>query len=222
MRGRILTMRIIPLTLLMLLGGSTRGLHAQQNVRSAPAQRAAIEDALLAQASGPMGCSTLQSVTDTAIVFFPSVRILTGRCIAEHGDTLRSFVALDSAGILYLLDSPSGFAFLLKRHRPALGSSADLAEYVRAALVFSGRLSGDGRVVRSIAGIPADVPRGIAHRYGGYTTAAASSGNGRLSLRVLMDRRGGLATYSAVILADGVVVTDSATVWRRRVQSPLN
>ena len=110
------------------------------------------KDALLAEAGGPGGCTTLTRVdTLPSIVYFPRVTFLQGMCLLEHGDTAVASIGLDSSGTPFLLDSPSAFRFLLRRH-PVVGvDSQSLVDYARVGLIFSGQLSVDARLIRSPA-----------------------------------------------------------------------
>jgi hypothetical protein len=112
-----------------------------------------VQDGLLAQAGGPGGCVSLLKVDSVRARFFPDVRIIRGTCILEHGDTFSANVAVDTRGTLFLLDSPSAFRFLLRRH-PAVGiDSASMVDYARIGLVYSGFVRSDAQLVDDVTEI---------------------------------------------------------------------
>lgn len=100
-----------------------------------------VYDALLAEVGGPGGCSSLVRADTTYTSWFPEVKIVTGRCLREHGDTVASIVGVDPEGAVYLLDSPSAFRFLLRRHPPGQIPADSLVDYAWDALRFTGRVS---------------------------------------------------------------------------------
>jgi hypothetical protein len=107
-----------------------------------------IDAALRVQVEGFGGCSGDIVRRDTTNPHFPNVRFVQGMCLLEHGDTVFPLVAVDGAGVVYVLDSPSGFNFLARMHKAVgLDSSTALA-YVADALVMSGVLGRSDKTVR--------------------------------------------------------------------------
>jgi hypothetical protein len=90
----------------------------------------------------------------TEVPQFSGIRAILGRCVLEHGDTAAVVVGVDSAGIIYLLDSPTGFRFLLRRHPVAQVAADSLVEYAALALTFTGNLAPGSRVVYDAGDLP--------------------------------------------------------------------
>lgn len=136
--------------LIMLATATLAASSCSMKVKSDGAELT--KDALLAEAGGPGGCTTLTRVdTLPAIIHFPQVTLVQGMCLLEHGDTAVASVGLDNSGTLFLLDSPSAFRFLLRRH-PVVGvDSQSLVDYARVGLIFSGQLRMDARLIRNQA-----------------------------------------------------------------------
>jgi hypothetical protein len=122
---------------------------------SAQAQdSAAITDGLLAQVAGFGGCSSIDSTRPYTDPYFPGVRFFAGQCLLEHGDTARPFVASDSQGVVYVLNSLTGFTFLILRH-PAHGvDSTNAVAYVRSAARYLGSLYAGVAFVDTVTAIP--------------------------------------------------------------------
>lgn len=119
------------------------GCLTMASVGTANAQvvaQSSVRNALLAQVIGFGGCYGLDVTTDTAFRFFPTVRFTVGTCILEHGDTARPIVARDSSGVLYVLDSPSAFQFLVRQHPPVGLDSSTAVDYAKVALAMQGKL----------------------------------------------------------------------------------
>jgi hypothetical protein len=91
--------------------------------------------------------------------FFPGVQFVEGTCTLEHGDLARPLVGVDSAGQIYVLDSPSGFQFLTRQHPPVQLDSSTAVQYARTALVMMGKLP----AAAQLASNPADVPASLCH-----------------------------------------------------------
>ncbi|MGH7930614.1 MAG: hypothetical protein ACREQV_22825 [Candidatus Binatia bacterium] len=114
-------------------------------------------DAHLAQAGGAGGCTALLKVDTTTSIYFPDIRVFQGRCLLEHGDTFATTVARDESGITYLLDSPSSFRLLLRRHPPVAIDSSSVINYAMNALIYSGRLEATAQLVQDFQAIPDSV-----------------------------------------------------------------
>src|SRR5690606_17248580 len=76
---------------------------------------------------------------------------------AEHGDEARAFVAVDSAGVIFLLDSPSGFNFLTRRHPVSGLDSSNVLEYAERLARVSRSLSPGLQLVHQ----PGEIPAGV-------------------------------------------------------------
>jgi hypothetical protein len=122
--------------------------------RAQAQETTAITDGLLAQVVGFGGCSSIDSTRPYADPYFPGVRFFAGQCLLEHGDTARPFVASDSQGVVYVLNSLTGFTFLILRH-PAHGvDSTNAVAYVQSAARYLGSLYAGVEFVSSAAAIP--------------------------------------------------------------------
>lgn len=141
---RVLTMKISSLILLILSTGVGACIAKPSNSSPGRADEISrlVDQALMAQVRGPGGCDTTGTRASGAIPFFPGVQFWSMHCEAEHGDTLTAIAATDSAGIVYLLDTQTGFAFLASAHRPALLDDARVARYTEVALALSGYAPG--------------------------------------------------------------------------------
>ncbi|HET8648743.1 MAG TPA: hypothetical protein VFL95_01775 [Gemmatimonadales bacterium] len=118
-----------------------------------------VTDAILAQTSGPGGCVSVAALDSARNSYFPDVDFIHGYCVGEHGDTLQGIVAVDSSGVLYLLDSPSAYRLLARRHPPVVphldgADTAAVLDYVRNGLVLMGYMSPPARFARSAAAVP--------------------------------------------------------------------
>src|SRR6266852_1836828 len=119
----------------------------------------AVREALLAQVVGMGGCAELTTTGRVTFRFFPGVQFIEGTCTLEHGDMARPLVGVDSAGQIYVLDSPSGFQFLTRQHPPIQLDSSTAVQYARTALVMMGKLP----AAAQLASNPADVPASLCH-----------------------------------------------------------
>ena len=122
----------------------------------------AIVNALMAQVEGLGGCTDLGHVRQTKSRFFPQVELFEGLCLLEHGDTARPLVARDSAGLIYVLDSPSSFRFLIRQHHPVGLDSTAAVPYAHQALVMMGKMAPEAR----LAANPGEVPSKLCHDTG--------------------------------------------------------
>jgi hypothetical protein len=144
----------IRVTLPMLIAASCSGASQGQG-----ADRTAVQKALEAQLSSKLGgCGAPERIDTTEVAFFPGVTLYRGSCLAEHGDVrIGNFVGTDQEGLIYLLDSPSGFEFLRRRHLPAAISQENAVEYCRLAAVFSGAVEATARLISKVTDLPDSV-----------------------------------------------------------------
>ena len=128
-------MRCMVVAFLSLLATGTRTALAQDSTSGM------VEDALLAQTTGVGGCfGSIERTEQVEEPALPGVRVIRGECTLEHGDTAAAFVAVDSAGVVYVLGSPSAFQYLLRRH-PARGlDSSSVLGYAQRAGWYTGSL----------------------------------------------------------------------------------
>lgn len=93
-----------------------------------------IVDAMLAQVEGGGGCIRIEETAQTTSPFFPSVRFVTGRCLNEHAEVLRSTVAVDGSGVIYSLRTEEGLRFLTRRHTPVGLTRESIGSFSKWAL----------------------------------------------------------------------------------------
>jgi hypothetical protein len=74
-------------------------------------------------------CREPITVERVSIRFWPAARFYVGRCEAYYGMPQTAVVALDSAGVFYLLDSPTSFELLERRIGAPQVDSADRIDY---------------------------------------------------------------------------------------------
>ncbi len=102
---------------------------------------------------GGIGLPAPAALRDTSVAFYPGVRFYSGELPLEHGGTLRLYGAVDSAGQLYLLDSPASFRLLHARHFRGTLDSVAAGEIALLAARFGGQLP-DSFTVRERAILP--------------------------------------------------------------------
>ena len=104
-------------------------------------ERERVLEGFAARASrGGIGLPAAAALRDTSIALYPEVHFYSGDLPLEHGGTLRLYGAVDSAGQLYLLDSPASFRLLHARHFRAVLDSAAAGEIAVLAARFGGQL----------------------------------------------------------------------------------
>jgi hypothetical protein len=113
-----------------------------------------VREALLAQVQGLGGCADIDLQRETASPYFPGIRLIQGACQLEHGDTAFPLVGVDRDGLVYVLDSPSAFSFLVLVHPPTGIDSSNVLDYARSALQMMGQLSARDTVVKRTDSIP--------------------------------------------------------------------
>jgi len=185
-----------------------------------PPTAAALQDALLAQVLGFGGCLELERVDTVIPQFFPTARILQGSCEAEHGDTLLPRAAADDLGLVYVLDSPSGFAFLIRRHHPVAIDSANALEYGHEVLHMTGDLTIPSRLITGQGDLPQELRADLARR--GVTALSEISedraGRFRLWMVVLTGSR--LSAFNVLVDrgTGGAIVLSETVLWQGRRQ----
>jgi hypothetical protein len=148
--------------------------------------------------------------------FFPSVMVYRGHCLGEHGNSVSRLVAIDSAGVLYLLDSPSAFRLLILRHPPLdpTRDSLTLVNYAMTALVMRGVIDAEAKVVTGAADVPAGVLAGMpANQRASLSTRIIQRGHST-RLRVITIAAGLIETHDVFVQGDGEVDSASRDVWR--------
>lgn len=157
-----------------------------------------VEAALFAQAGGPGGCRELLIVDTVAESFFPVVNFFRGECVLEHGAVFSSLAGLDDEGVIYMLNSPSGFRFLIRRHPPVGIDSTTLVSYARLGLVFSGVLQPSAALVWDPATVPDSVLIGARLTRSEVTPSGVQAfGHGADIVWVTTLERGTIQTHGA-------------------------
>lgn len=191
-------------------------------LESDAALRETVRQALWAQVAHSGGCfGYFEAVVDSSR-FFPGVSIINGTCTAEHGNTLHAVAAVDSAGVVYVLDSPSGFAFLRLRHPPRLDSSADRLEYARQAMIFSGEASANARVVADGSALPHAVPARVRSRLRQFRSRVWHQQPSHAEAQLLLFDGAQLTRHDVTIARDGSFSARTRRLWRRRLASELH
>ncbi len=95
---------------------------------------------------GGVGLPSADSLRDTVIAMYPGVHFYYADLLLEHGGGLRLYGALDTAGQLYLLDSPASFRLLHLRHFQGAVDSATATRIAFLAARFSGILPPGARL----------------------------------------------------------------------------
>jgi hypothetical protein len=167
---------------------------------------AAIHHALLAQVAGPGGCLELDHLEPTDIAFFPDVRFWVGTCLLEHGTTAHSLAGSDVAGQVYLLDSESGFSFLISQHPPVGLDSGGAIRYARLALIMQGKLPWNSRLAMSGTDLPARLCRLRGGTCGTLSPSRATNGGRVVYLTAFTDEDLFSAGPLSVNLQTGAVV----------------
>jgi hypothetical protein len=151
----------------------------------------------------------------TGSQFFPAVRLIRGACASEHGDTMQALVAVDDAGIVYVLGSPSSFNFLLRRHPLSGLDSTNVVEYVRQALSMMGEMVDDPRTVLSPQEIPGDIrPRPIASVLEAPLSRVVGVQDGRFTVSLWILSTGRLSQYVATVNLQGHLTMGRTDLWK--------
>lgn len=179
---------------------------------------ARLDDAMLAQVGGFGGCREIEQKHERHIKFFPQVRFYEGICVREHGDTVRPVVGVDERGGIFVLNAPSSFDFMRRAHPPTAIDSADLLEYARIALVFSGETGAQDSVVPSPSGLSdATLKRAGAQREQLRRSGVLRTLNRGSTIGVTMLGPSYLATYVVLVYPD-----DGTARVMQRERWPLN
>lgn len=146
-------------------------------------ERERVLEGFAARASrGGLSLPAATALRDTSIALYPGVHFYSGDLALEHGGTLRLYGAVDSAGQLYLLDSPASFRLLHARHFRAPLDSAVAGEIAVLAARFGGQLP-DAFTLREQTILPMRAAgRGDERRLIGWEvhfTARSTVGTGR-------------------------------------------
>lgn len=166
-------------------------------------------EALEARLEVPGGCLGQTILTDTVLSrFFQETVFLRGRCIAEHGDSVAATVGIHHQVGVFLLDSPTDVAFMVRQEPVQSLDSTNAVDYAAEVMRFMGRLPYgsqlvmDGeelaRVVESqhiIAG-PTRATGFLGTVGPGFDVRLVSSGpDGLRSIGVLLGPDGSVTTY---------------------------
>jgi hypothetical protein len=85
---------------------------------------------------------------------FTGLTFVEGQCQLEHGAIAAARVAVDQNGQIFLLDNPSGFAYMVRLHPPSGIDSVAAVEYAYSALRMTGKLSARDTLLASMSSIP--------------------------------------------------------------------
>lgn len=133
-------------------------MSCTHDARSADASGSAslVTSALEAQLDAAM-CSPILALDTLRDWYFRGVTLVRGTGICEQGDTVSRIVGVDRSGVVYTLDSPSSFRWLVSRHPPAAIDSNEVGTYAVLALSLIGHIDARARVVRAASDLPSEV-----------------------------------------------------------------
>ena len=94
-----------------------------------------------------VGRPEVADVRDTVIPLFPSTGFYFSVVQQEHAGTFKVYVAVDSTGMLYLLDSPASFRLLVSRRLGAPLRRDSVLAYAVLAARFSGWVPAEARLI---------------------------------------------------------------------------
>jgi len=180
---------------LVLLGSITVASGIALSQISVPS---AVRDALLAQVLGSGGCTDLDEIRSTTYRFFPTVQFFEGACRLQHEELVHPLVGRDSSGLIVVLDSRSGFQFLVAQHRPVGLDSATAVEYTRLALIMQGDLPPSAQLLTTRAQAPLELCRRAEINCGELRLTRATRGGRLVTITAFID----IAIYSASIRVD--------------------
>jgi hypothetical protein len=147
--------------------GSQKVSPAQASRPGLASQRSHYADAFLARFGAWGGCGDVGVIDTVANEYIASAVLIRGRCVAEHGDTLSALIAVDTAGHVFLQNSVTDLAYLLRRHPLRRGVAASSVEYALFALKLSGTVPPAATLVRTYGDLPPAVRE--AARASGFT-----------------------------------------------------
>ncbi len=96
-------------------------------------------------------------ITEEHVAYFPNLRVFVGRCRTYYGSPQSAAVAIDDAGVFYLLDSFSSFQLLETRLGRPTVDSTELVEYGLMVAKLSGVIPWDSQLQRDT--LPSPDPR---------------------------------------------------------------
>lgn len=175
----------------------------------------AIQTALRAELAGPGMCFAVSSAAAPISEFFDELRFYRGVCRSEHGDSMSAIVARDSAGLMYLLDSPSGWRFLLSMHPPNSSRMTRPREYAAAALEMQGELRDSPTIFKRKSG--------LALNSACLAVARTATGENdreigrKRVIRLLLVGEHRASLYVVTINADGTTLYIKDDCWREAV-----
>lgn len=174
-----------------------------------------VMEAIEAQVEGPGGCSGIDAADSIASRFFPEVTLLRGRCVAEHGDTLVAIAGNDRIGLIYLLDSPASFRFLINRHSPVGIDSSSAVDYAYQALALMGELPDGAKLVRDLTVLShLHAKAWRSKRLKGPPSGVVTQLNGRFIVAITVVGQNRLSRYLATINTRKQVTIARVDVWR--------
>ncbi len=123
--------------------------------RPTPDRDSYVQHGLLAQVSGFGGCAAMEDTRVLDQSFFSAITLIQGSCTLEHGGVANPVVGVDETGMVFVLDSPSSFAFMIRTNRPVV-PEADVVAYARMSLGLMGILGADDTLIQ-----PEGVPQAL-------------------------------------------------------------
>lgn len=197
--------------ILIAILGIPAGCVRAQSVAQGPESPAIL--GLISQTAGFGGCRRIDHTEVWKRSVYSAVVVIEGMCFREHADTAMALVALDSAGQVYVLNSPSGLAFMLRMHPYRLPSQARVLPYAVAALAMSGAIHPLDTLVESTLrisdkklaqmGVARDrlrkSSRVMQNLLNGFEVAVTTLGPGGLSsIRAIVDADSGFVTMTTI------------------------
>jgi hypothetical protein len=175
----------------------------------------AVRDALSAQLVGFGRCGSVATIDSASTAHFPAVQLFSGRCVAAHGDSLIAVVATDTLGIISLLDSPSAFRFLLRRHPISVYEVVNTIEYTREALSMIGAIRFDAQIVERVTELPIKVRQDLEGSTLPRPLTGVINRGPMMTALTITTFTGSLLTYNYVVLhRTGDVLVSQRVLWK--------
>ena len=108
----------------------------------------------------PLACREPITIQQDSLRYWPTARFYVGRCEAEFGLPQAAVVALDSAGVFYLLDSQASFEFFERRVGTPPIDSAQRTDYALHVAKLANVIPWDATL--QLGGEPHPDPRRLA------------------------------------------------------------
>jgi hypothetical protein len=142
------------------------------------------------------------------------VTIFTLQCVAEHGDSLDGYVAVEDDGNTYPLGSEQTFSYLVHRVGAVQLDSASILPYLEVALPLAGLVRSPFRIARRVADLPLGAQRVVTQTEVSPLLTRGSPGLWTASLTVV-DRRE-VRRINVLVVVEGrgeISLLDSLVLW---------